>query len=112
MKFRGDRARLKKCVTRTGLDGRWRKLLDGQRQYLTRAGGILNWSPTTGTVWFQGDRCAAQKLKLAFEVAAKNRIDQGRQTADRAPLDDVSALKGLLADALLTNDKLRRGRLR
>jgi hypothetical protein len=67
LKFRGDYDTLKKIVRRTGLDGSWRELRSGQKQYHIDDGGYLNWWETTGTITFQGhDIAAREELKQAF----------------------------------------------
>jgi hypothetical protein len=67
LKFRGDYRTLKKIVRRTGLDGFWRKLKYGQKQYRIDDGGYLNWWEKTGTITFQGhDVAAREELKQAF----------------------------------------------
>ena len=72
-KFEGDRDKLKECVSMTGLDGSWKKLPNGARQYITKGGGVLNWHPSKGSVWFQGDDEAAEKLEQKFKKAAWDR---------------------------------------
>jgi hypothetical protein len=59
-KFRGNYAELRKCVSRTRLDGKWRVLKYGQKQYRTDDGGYLNWWETTGTLTFQGSNSSAK----------------------------------------------------
>ena len=44
LKFLGDYKKLEKCVLRTGVPGKWRELENGQKQYRTDDGAILNWS--------------------------------------------------------------------
>jgi hypothetical protein len=75
IKFTGSYAKLKKCVSRTGLPGKWRDLMYGQRQFRTNKGGGLNWWETTGTITFQGLRTAAkEELEQAFIASAKKRL--------------------------------------
>ena len=67
LKFRGNYNKLKTTVKQTGLDGFWRELKYGQKQYRTDDGGVLNWWETTGTITFQGhDSTAREDLKQAF----------------------------------------------
>ena len=75
VKGRRERDKLKKLVAQTGLPGSWKKLSNGQRQYTTEDGGILNWAPTTGSIWFQGVELAAVKLEREFKAVAKGRIE-------------------------------------
>ena len=75
LKFLGSDAKLKKCVSRTGLPGTWRNLKYGQKQFRTNKGGVLNWWETTGTITFQGLKTAAkEELERAFIVSAKKRL--------------------------------------
>jgi hypothetical protein len=109
MKFRGDFDKLKECVSGTGLDGRWTKLSNGHRQFITDNGGILNWAPSTGSVWFQGEESAADNLELEFMTAAEGRIKPRYRKPRSAPDGkDIGALKELLADTLIENARLRR----
>lgn len=71
VRFRGDLDQLEKCVSRTGLDGSWKKLPDGHRQFVTHDGGVLNWSRYTGTIWFQGNRSAAKEFKRELKRPQK-----------------------------------------
>jgi hypothetical protein len=41
--FLGDFNKLKKCVLRTGISGKWRELENQQMQYRTDDGAMLNW---------------------------------------------------------------------
>jgi hypothetical protein len=74
-KIRGNYRRLRKAVTRAGLNGSWRELKYGQKQYRTDDGGVLNWRETTGTISFQGVKTAAkEELAKAFTASAKERL--------------------------------------
>ena len=73
LKFRGNYAKLRKCVSRTRIDGKWRELKYGHKQYRTDDGGYLNWWETTGTLTFEGSNSAAkEELTQAF-IAANHR---------------------------------------
>jgi hypothetical protein len=77
LKFVGNYARLQICVSSTRLDGKWRNLKYGWKQYRTDEGGYLNWSETTKTVTFQGHNLAArEELTQAFiaVASAKRRL--------------------------------------
>jgi hypothetical protein len=75
LKIRGNYRRLRKAVTRAGLNGSWRELKYGQKQYRTDDGGVLNWQETTGTISFQGVKTAAkEELAKAFTASAKERL--------------------------------------
>jgi hypothetical protein len=77
LKFVGNYAKLQRCVSRTRLDGEWRVLKCGQKQYRTDHGGFLNWWETTGTITFQGSNLEAkEELTQAFiaVASAKRRL--------------------------------------
>jgi hypothetical protein len=77
LKFVGNYARLQICVSSTRLDGKWRNLKYGWKQYRTDEGGYLNWSETTKTVTFQGSNLVAkEELTQAFitVASAKKRL--------------------------------------
>lgn len=69
----GDFKKLEKCVLRTGVPGKWRKIPNHQVQYRTDDDAILNWWKSTGTVAFQGPRLAIEKLKKPFVQAARRK---------------------------------------
>jgi hypothetical protein len=74
LKFLGDYSKLRKCVSHTRLDGSWRELKYGQKQYRTDDGGYLNWWDRTGTITFQGHNSAArEELTEAFIGVASAR---------------------------------------
>jgi hypothetical protein len=74
LKFLGNYSKLQKCVSRTRLDGKWRMLKYGQKQYRTHDGGYLNWWEGTGTITFQGHNLAAkEELTQAFIAVASAR---------------------------------------
>lgn len=111
LKFRGARDELEKCVSLTGLHGKWKKLPNEHRQFITDDRGILNWAPSTGAVWFQGPELAAMELERQFRAAARGRFEPERRNTQKSlEGEDIGTLKELLADALLENEKLRRRR--
>jgi hypothetical protein len=75
LKFLGTHFKLEDCVSSTGLDGKWRILKRGHRQYRTDDGGCLNWWETTGIITFHGSNLAARaELTQAFiDVASARR---------------------------------------
>jgi hypothetical protein len=83
LNFRGDRTKLKNCVSRSGSDGSWKKLTNKYRQFITRDRGILNWVPSTGRIWFQGEKKAAKELERKFiaVASAKGLIESESVTA-------------------------------
>jgi hypothetical protein len=108
LQFRGNYERLQKCVARTCLAGGWRDLQNGQKQYRTDDGGILNWWQSTGTIAFQGEPSAARELERAFiaSASAKGRL-QSKHTAASRVDDEIAVLRKLLAHALIENKKLK-----
>lgn len=55
MKYNGSLARLQKIVQDCGVFGVWRRLEQPRGyQFRSRNGEIMNWWPSTGTVYFQG----------------------------------------------------------
>ena len=75
LKFSGGYAKLQRCMSRTGLPGKWRELKYGQWQYRTKKGGVLNWWETTGTITFQGLKdTAREELERAFIASAEGRL--------------------------------------
>ena len=75
LKFLGGYDKLKKCVSRTAIDGGWRDLKFGQKQYRTNDGGYLNWWEGTGTITFQGSNLVAkEEFTQAFiSIASEER---------------------------------------
>lgn len=61
MKFTGDLEELKARLA--GTDGEWTELNPNQVQFRDRAGAIMNWYPSTGTINFQGRSKSAEVLK-------------------------------------------------
>jgi hypothetical protein len=75
LKFSGGYAKLQRCMSRTGLPGKWCELKYGQWQYRTKKGGVLNWWETTGTITFQGLKDAArEELERTFIASAGGRL--------------------------------------
>jgi hypothetical protein len=71
LKSLGSYAKLQGRVSRTRLDGKWRELKYGQKQFRTDDGGYLNWWEKTGTVTFQGHNLPAREgLAQAFKAVA------------------------------------------
>src|ERR1700722_20287571 len=75
LKFLGDFRRLKKCVSRTDIDGEWCELKNGIRQFHAESGAVLNWWKSSGTIQFQG-RDPGMKFAQAFIsiATAKGRL--------------------------------------
>lgn len=88
IEFRGNFDKLKKCVSRTGLDGSWKKLPNGRQQYITDDHVVLNWAASTGRVWLQGEESAAAELKRKFKAAAKGRIRPACRHAKKSPEEE------------------------
>lgn len=53
-KFRGTYQELQDKVLLTGINGEWRELNNGQKQYKTEDGATLNWWESSKTIQFQG----------------------------------------------------------
>jgi hypothetical protein len=82
--FLGDLKKLKKCVSKTGISGQWRKIENHQVQFRTDDGAILNWWESTGTITFQGRKLAIEKLKTPFMRAARRKgLLQGKRDTDK-----------------------------
>jgi predicted nucleotide-binding protein len=64
-KFRGTYKDLQDKVLLTGINGEWREINNGQKQYKTEHGATLNWWETSKTIQFQG----ADDVKTEFENA-------------------------------------------
>jgi hypothetical protein len=57
-KFKGTYQELKNKVLLTGINGEWKELNNGQKQYGADNGATLNWWESNKTVQFQGtDAC-------------------------------------------------------
>ena len=110
LKFLGNYAKLRKCVSRTRLDGEWRELKFGHKQYRTDDGGYLNWWKTTGTLTFQGHNSTAkQKLIQSFtKIASKQGFLQTKPTKDlRDSNEEVDDLLSLVVEARILTKKLK-----
>jgi hypothetical protein len=70
MKIRGSLKKMQKCVARTKVGGAWHEFPNGQWQYRTHDGAILNWWASSGTVNFQG-KDSGRAFEKAFIAAAK-----------------------------------------
>lgn len=68
-KFRGTYAELQDKVLLTGINGAWRELPNGQKQYKAETEAVLNWWESNKTIHFQGKPAEAQKFKDAFWAA-------------------------------------------
>jgi hypothetical protein len=75
LQFLGDYAKLKKCVSRTGVTGEWREFKNGHKQFRTKGGAIINWWQSSGTVLFQGQD-PGMKFEQGFIASSKGRLKQ------------------------------------
>jgi hypothetical protein len=110
LKFVGNYASLQICVSRTRLDGKWRMLKYGQKQYRTDDGGYLNWWETTGTLTFQGSNSAAkEELIQAFrKIASAQGLLHSKQAKNlRDSNKEVDDPKALIAEARILRRKLK-----
>lgn len=78
MRFTGDLEQLKCKLAQ--IDGDWKALNPNQIQFRDRAGGVMNWYPTTGRINFQGHPGAA--AALAAEIS-RQLEDGGTDSAER-----------------------------
>jgi hypothetical protein len=106
LKFLGDLAKLKKCVSRTGVPGQWREIKNQQMQYRTDDGAFLNWWESSGTITFQAkEEETIRKLKRAFvKVATKKGLLRGVGDTE----DEITDLSGVISEI----GKLKRWRKR
>ena len=74
-KFKGDFEDLHKLVVQTGTPGFWRELPNGQIQFRSVCGAVLNWWPTTGTITVQGKPVAVDELKFALAALVIGRTE-------------------------------------
>ena len=59
----GDFKTFRGIVALAGIPGEWKKLPNGQRQYRTHDGAVLNYWKSTGRITFQGRELPAAELK-------------------------------------------------
>jgi hypothetical protein len=110
LKFRGSYGKLRKCVGRTECEGVWRDLPNGQKQYRTKNGAILNWWESSGTINFQG-RDPRRSFEKAFMAVAeaKGRLARkdGGQNTEMVAQPDVARRKIERAQADIARLKWR-----
>jgi hypothetical protein len=78
MKHFGTFRQLQDQVLLTGIYGEWRDL-GTHRQFWSDDGGVLNWWPSTGTLWFQGRPRPANELKQALLRVRRKRPTSRRE---------------------------------
>lgn len=90
-KFRGTYTELQDKVLLTGIDGSWRELANGQKQFRAETEAVLNWWETNKTINFQGKPAEAEKLKDAFWATD---VAEGRRPAAIPPpnVDDKTKI--------------------
>jgi hypothetical protein len=94
LRFRGGFKKLEKCVSKTGINGKWHDL-GNQKQFFTSDGAVLNWLKSTGTVWFQGQKPAIPKFERAFvRMASKKGLLKGEHEPD----DKIMDLPGVISE--------------
>ena len=102
--FLGNFRKLRKCVSKTGISGKWREIENHQMQYRTDDGVVLNWWESTGTVTFQGRKMAAREFREVFvRVALKKNLLEDEST----PVDEIEDLRRQLKGALIDIAKLK-----
>ena len=96
MKFIGGYTKLQKCISKTGISGKWREIENHQMQYRTDDDAVLNWWEATGTVTFQGRKVAVGILKRSFVRVAlkKNRLE-----VEGTPVDEIADLRRQLKES-------------
>ncbi len=67
-KFHGEFSELKTYVARLGHTGQWSED-NGKKVFRGKDGAVLNWWPSTGTLQFQGEQSARNRLEEAIEGA-------------------------------------------
>ena len=110
IRFLGKYGKLRKCVSATCLDGKWRKLPNNQKQFCTDDGGYLNWWETTGTLTFEGSNSTAkQKLIQAFtKIASAQGFLQTKPTKDlRDSNEEIDDLISIVIEARILRKKLK-----
>ncbi|MFO2668700.1 nucleotide-binding protein [Legionella pneumophila serogroup 1] len=65
-KFEGSYQDIQDKVLQIGIEGIWKELSNGQKQYKTNDNAILNWWETSKTISFQGPETAKKRLESAF----------------------------------------------
>ena len=106
LRFLGDKKKIERCVSRTGIKGQWCELENGKKQYRTVDGAFLNWWPS-GTILFQG-RGPGMQFEQAFTsiASAKGRLEHIDQPNDVQ--EENAALRKLIQTVLVENAKLKR----
>jgi hypothetical protein len=106
--FVGNRARLKKCVSRTDFTGQWRELGNGHWQFRTKGGAVLNWWKSSGTIQFQGQD-PQLRFQRAFISAAsmKGRLERRHAQQLSELQKENTALRKLIEDVFADNAKLK-----
>ena len=79
-KFNGTEEDLRRVVETIGEQGLWRNT-NSNLEFRSAGGGILNWSPSTGSLWFQGKGPACTMLLQRFRAqVAGHTLAQLEQT--------------------------------
>jgi hypothetical protein len=107
LKFLGDYAKLRKCVSRTVVAGQWGEPTNGHKQFRTKGGAILNWWESSGTILFQG-RDPAMKFEQGFFASAKGRLEQKGSEDLRDLQEENATLRKLLENTLVEKATLKR----
>ena len=109
LKFPRDFKKLKKCVSRAGVSGKWRELENRQMQYRADDGAVLNWRESSGTITFQGQERAIPKFKRAFvKVATKRGL---LLEGEREPDDEIADLRGVISELAKLKTEQKRMRV-
>lgn len=76
--FRGSLDELKSLIMEAGCSGTWIETGTGH-QFRTTDGAILNWSPSTGKIWYQG----RPDIKTTLEQLLEPRLTTGLYTTQQ-----------------------------
>lgn len=69
-RFTGKYEELRDRLTSLNGEGEWHDLNENQKQFRHRAGGIVNWYPSTGTITFQGPGDQQSTLQQVVAMAS------------------------------------------
>ena len=109
LRFLGDKKKIERCVSRTGIKGQWCELKNGVWQFNAESGAVLNWWESSGTILFQGRDPGMQFEQAFISIAsAKGRLEHTIQPNDLQ--EENATLRKLIQTVLVQNAKLKRNR--
>lgn len=83
-KFHGTYEELQALVAAAGYDGAWSDTGNGQKQFRTKAGAVLNWWESSGTLQFQGQASVRDLFKAAVEPIIEKGLAAAPGSSGRA----------------------------